>query len=135
MVKLSVYTTMSTLCFNWMLRSDRAHISILYYRDDTHEIMSSEVLYDTRYDYGFTPGMVTMFAALFVPEGADIAIHPANAPCMLAVAEAAAAAAGGAPAALVVEVPTSGSVKEDQPPPIPACPFRCCFELVAVSRK
>lgn len=85
---------------------------------------------------GFLPGMVTVFTARFGPEGADIVIHPANAPCMLAVAAAVAAtvAGGGVPAAPapLTEFPTSGSVKKDQPPPTLACPFRCFFVSAAV---
>lgn len=80
-----------------------------------------------------------MFTAPFGPGGADVAIHPANAPCMLAVPAAVAVAvavtAGGAPPALLGEVPTSGSEKKDQPPPTPPCPFRCCFASAAVRQR
>lgn len=74
-----------------------------------------------------------MLTALFGPEGAGIAIHPANAPCILAVGAAAAAvAAGGVPAARFAEVPTSGSLKKDEPPPTMTCPIRCCFASATV---
>ena len=75
-----------------------------------------------------SPDVVTegALADFFVGGGADMIIHPANAPCTLAAAAAAAAvvvaAAAAAAAASEYEgavFPTSGSVKKDQPPPMP----------------
>jgi len=57
-------------------------------------------------------------------------IHPANAPCTLAAAAAAEAAVLAAAAEEGGEgavLPSSGSVKKDQPPPVPGRPFRCCL--------
>ena len=71
-----------------------------------------------------SPDVVTegALADFFVGGGADMIIHPANAPCTLAAAAAAAAVVVAAAAASEYEgavFPTSGSVKKDQPPPMP----------------